>query len=107
MNVVEIIKSINNEDNLNIATTNSSLFSSVSYNIEKIEGDFNYKRFFHFIVLDEEVEIKKIFRALRNGGYVISKVHFDEDYLSDIGFSAVSKIDEWQIIKKVHSWNDF
>ena len=107
MNVVEIIKSINNEDNLNIATTNSSLFSSVSYNIEKIEGDFNYKRFFHFIVLDEEVEIKKIFRALRNGGYVISKVHFDENYLSDIGFSAVSKIDEWQIIKKVHSWNDF
>ena len=106
-NVLKIIKSINDEENLNIATTNPSLFSSVSYNVEKIEGDFNYKRFFHFIVIDKEEDIKKLFRALRNGGYVISKIHFDENYLSDIGFSAISKIDEWQIIKKVHSWNDF
>ncbi len=106
-NVIEIIKSINDEENLNIATTNPSLFSSVSYNIEKIEGEFNYKRFFHFIVIDKKEDIKKLFRALRNGGYVISKIHFDENYLSDIGFSAISKIDEWQIIKKVHSWNDF
>ena len=106
-NVVDIIKSINDEGNLNIATTNPSLFSSVSYNIEKIEGEFNYKRFFHFIVIDKKEDIKKLFRALRNGGYVISKIHFDENYLSDIGFSAISKIDEWQIIKKVHSWNDF
>ena len=106
-NVVDIIKSINDEENLNIATTNPSLFSSVSYNIEKIEGDFNYKRFFHFIVIDKKEDIKKLFRALRNGGYVISKIHFEENYLSDIGFSAISKIDEWQIIKKVHSWNDW
>ena len=106
-NVLKIIKSINDEENLNIATTNPSLFSSVSYNVEKIEGEFNYKRFFHFIVIDKEEDIKKLFRALRNGGYVISKIHFDENYLSDIGFSAISKIDEWQIIKKVHSWNDF
>jgi len=82
MDLINIIKSINDEDNLNIATTNPSLFSDTSYNIEKIEGDFNYKRFFHFIVIDEE-------------------------YLNDVGFSAISKIDEWQIIKKVHSWNDF
>ncbi len=106
-NVVDIIKSINDEENLNIATTNPSLFSLASYNIEKIEGDFNYKRFFHFIVIDKKEDIKKLFRALRNGGYVISKIHFDENYLSDIGFSAISKIDEWQIIKKVHSWNDW
>ena len=106
-NVVDIIKSINDEEILNIATTNPSIFSSTSYNIEKIEGEFNYKRFFHFIVIDKNEDIKKLFRALRNGGYLISKIHFDEDFLADIGFSAISKIDEWQIIKKVHSWNDF
>ena len=106
-NVVDIIKSINDEETLNIATTNPSIFSSTSYNIEKIEGEFNYKRFFHFIVIDKNEDIKKLFRALRNGGYLISKIHFDEDFLADIGFSAISKIDEWQIIKKVHSWNDF
>ena len=105
--LLKIIKSINDEDNLNIATTNPSLFSNTSYNIEKIEWDFNYKRFFHFIVIDEEKEIKKLFKALRNGGYLITKIHFDEEYLNDVGFSAISKIDEWQIIKKVHSWNDF
>ena len=105
--LLNIIKSINDEENLNIATTNPLLFSSTSYNIEKIEGEFNYKRFFHFIVLDEDFDIRKIFKALRNGGYVITKVHFDEDFLTDLGFSAISKIDEWQIIKKVHSWNDF
>jgi len=103
--LLNIIKSINDEDNLNIATTDLSLFSNTPYNIEKIEGD--YKRFFHFIVIDEKADIKKLFKALRNGGYLISKIHFDENYLYDIGFSAVSKIDEWQIIKKVHSWNDF
>ncbi len=105
--LINIIKSINDEENLNIATTNPLLFSSTSYNIEKIEGEFNYKRFFHFIVLDEKFDIKKLFRALRNGGYLITKIYFDEQILNDIGFSAVSKIDGWQIIKKVHSWNDF
>jgi len=103
--LINIIKSINDEENLNIATTNPLLFSS--YNIEKIEGEFNYKRFFYFIVIDKEFDIKKLFRALRNGGYLITKIHFNEELLNDIGFSAVSKIDEWQIIKKVHSWNDF
>jgi len=107
MDLINIIKSINDEENLNIATTNLSLFSNTPYNIEKIEGDFNYKRFFHFIVIDEEFDIKKLFRALRNGGYLISKIHFDDSFLNDIGFSAISKIDEWQIIKKVHSWNDW
>jgi len=107
MDLINIIKSINDEESLNIATTNLSLFSDTSYNIEKIEGDFNYKRFFHFIVIDEKKDIKKLFRALRNGGYLISKIHFDENFLNDIGFSAISKIDEWQIIKKVHSWNDW
>jgi len=105
--LLNIIKSINDEENLNIATTNPSFFSDTSYNIEKIEGDFNYKRFFHFIVIDKEEDIKKLFRALRNGGYLITKIHFDENFLNDTGFSAISKIDEWQIIKKVHSWNDW
>ena len=105
--LLNIIRSINDEDNLNIATTNPSLFLNTTYNIERIEGDFKYKRFFHFIVIDKKEDIKKLFRALRNGGYLISKIHFDEDFLADIGFSAISKIDNWQIIKKVHSWNDF
>jgi len=107
MDLINIIKSINDEENLNIATTNPSFFSDTPYNIEKIEKDFDYKRFFHFIVIDEDYDVKKLFRALRNGGYLISKIHFDEEYLNDIGFSAISKIDEWQIVKKVHSWNDF
>ena len=107
VNVVDIIKSINDEENLNIATTNPSLFYGASYNIEKIEGEFNYKRFFHFIVIDKDEDIKKLFRALRNGGYLITKIYYDEDMLLDTGFSAISKIDEWQIIKKVHSWNDW
>ena len=105
--LLNIIRSINDEDNLNIATTNPLFFENTSYNIEKIEGDFNYKRFFHFIVIDREEDIKKLFRALRNGGYLITKIYYEDDFLNDIGFSAISKIDEWQIIKKVHSWNDF
>ena len=106
-NVEFLIKSINDEENLNIATTNPSLFSSSNYNIEKIEGDFQYKRFFHFLVIDENYDLKKLFRALRNGGYLISKIELDEEKLYDLGFSVVSKIDEWKLIKKVHSWNDF
>ncbi len=105
--VINIIKSINDEENLNIATTNPKLFENTPYNVEKIEGDFNYKRFFHFIVIDRDEDIKRLFRALRNGGYLITKIHYDENMLLDIGFSAISKIDNWQIIKKVHSWNDF
>ena len=106
-NVINIIKSINDEKNLNIATTNPKLFENTSYNVEKIEGEFNYKRFFHFIVIDRDEDIKKLFRALRNGGYLITKINYDENMLLDTGFSAISKIDEWQIIKKVHSWNDW
>ena len=105
--LLNIIKSINDEKNLNIATTNLSFFSNTPYNIEKIEGDFNYKRFFHFIVIDENVDLKTIFRAIRNGGYLISKINLNEEELYDIGFSVISKIGEWRIVKKVHSWNDF
>ncbi len=106
-NVEFLIKSINDEPNLNIATTNPSLFSSSDYNIEKIEGEFNFKRYFHFIVIDKFFNIKKLFRALRNGGYLISSIELNEEELYDLGFSVISKVDEWKLIKKVHSWNDF
>jgi len=107
MELTDIIKNINEEKYLNIATTNPSLFVDTAYNVEEIKSEFNYKRFFHFIIIDKKEDIKKLFKALRNGGYLISKIHLDENYLNDIGFSAISKIDDWQIIKKVHSWNDF
>ncbi len=98
----EIIESIAKEDNLRVATTNPEIYEG-----EVLDGEINYKRYFHFIILDKEGDIKPYFRALRNGGYILSFVKFDEEYLQDVGFSAISEMDGIQIIKKVHSWNDF
>jgi len=98
--IEEIIKSISGDDQVRVATTNPE------YPGEFLEGDFNYKRYFHYIIIDKKTDIKPFFRALRNGGYILSFVKFDNDYLQDIGFSAISEIDGIQIIKKVHSWND-
>jgi len=100
--ISEIIENISKGDNPRVATTNKDVFEG-----ELLEGDFNYKRYFHFIILDKKVDIKPYFRALRNGGYILSLVKYDEEYLQDVGFSAISEIDGIQIIKKVHSWNDW
>ncbi len=100
--IKEIIDSISKGDNPRIATTNKNVFDG-----ELLEGDFNYKRYFHFIIVDKKEDIKPYFRALRNGGYLISLVRYNEEYLQDVGFSAISEIDGIQIIKKVHSWNDW
>ncbi len=100
--IKEIIDNIFEGDNINIATTNKEIFDA-----ELIDSDINLKRFYHLIILDKKQDIKPFFRALRNGGYIISFEKFDEEYLQDIGFSAISEIDNLQIIKKVHSWNDF
>ena len=96
-----IINSIFKLDTPLIATTNKE------FNGELIDKDVNVKRYYHFIILDKKEDIKPYFRALRNGGYLISLVKFDKEYLNDIGFSAISEIDNLLIAKKVHSWNDF
>ena len=107
MELIQLIKSINDEENLNIATTNLAVFKNTPYNIEIIDEDVEEKRTFHFVFLDKKLNIKKIFRALRNGGYLISLVDFEDNELNDIGFSAISRFDGFLIAKKVHSWNDW
>lgn len=99
--IKNIIENISGDDEVRIGTTNKDFFG------ELLEGEINYKRYFHYIIIDKKVDIKPFFRALRNGGYILSLVKYDENYLQDIGFSAISEIDGIQIIKKVHSWNDF
>ncbi|GAX86929.1 conserved hypothetical protein [Lebetimonas natsushimae] len=102
LKVIEtVIKSLSGNDEVRVGTTNQEFFG------ELLEGDFNYKRYFHYIIIDKKIDIKPFFRALRNGGYILSLVKYDENYLHDIGFSAISEIEDIQIIKKVHSWNDF
>ncbi|NPA10727.1 MAG: hypothetical protein GXO62_00610, partial [Epsilonproteobacteria bacterium] len=96
----EIIESIAKDDNIRVATTNKEVFDG-----ELIDSDVNLKRYYHFIILDKNEDIKPYFRALRNGGYIVSFVKFDDEYLQDVGFSAISEVDGLQVIKKVHSWN--
>jgi hypothetical protein len=100
--IQEIIDSISKGDNPRIATTNKDVFDG-----ELIDSEVNLKRYYHFIILDKKEDIKPYFRALRNGGYIISLVKYDNEYLQDIGFSAISEVDGLQVIKKVHSWNDW
>ncbi|EDM23258.1 hypothetical protein [Caminibacter mediatlanticus] len=100
--IEKIINSISKDDNVKIATTNKEIFDA-----ELIDSDVKLKRYYHYIIVDKKQDIKPFFRALRNGGYIISLKKFDEEYLQDIGFSAISEFDNLQIIKKVHSWNDF
>jgi len=100
--IKEIIESIFEDENINIATTNKQIFDA-----DLIDSDINMKRYYHVIIIDQKQDIKPFFRALRNGGYIISLEKFDDTYLQDTGFSAISEIDNLQIIKKVHSWNDF
>jgi hypothetical protein len=99
--IKNIIENISGDDEVRVGTTIEDFFG------ELLEGEINYKRYFHYIIIDKKVDIKPFFRALRNGGYILSLVKYDENYLQDIGFSAISEIDGVQIIKKVHSWNDF
>jgi hypothetical protein len=101
---------IGNEDNLNIGVSSNVLKEIVQNskrNVEIIDEDLNEKRFYHFIVLDKPLDIKNVFRALRNGGYLISLIDLDDNELYDIGFSALNRMDGLLIVKKVHSWNDW
>jgi len=98
------------EPNLNIGVTSEKLKSIVSNedrNVEMLDEDLSAKRYYHFIVIDRAFDIKALFRALRNGGYLISLIDLDDNDLYDVGFSALNRIDGLLVVKKVHSWNDW
>jgi len=101
---------IGNEPNINIGVSSETLKEIIDINdanVEILDNDLNVKRFYHFIICDIKKDIKPLFRALRNGGYLISLVDFDDDLLYDTGFSAISRMEGFLIAKKVHSWNDW
>ncbi len=98
------------EPNINIAVTSEALkkvLNDEDRNIEIVDEDLNAKRFYHFVVMDKPFDVKTLFRALRNGGYLISLIDLDDNELYDIGFSALSRMNGILIVKKVHSWNDW
>ena len=110
MNMELINQIIGYEPNINIGVTSEELKNSIDYenrNIEVLDKDLNAIRFYHFIVMDKKFEIKPLFRALRNGGYLISLIDLNDNELYDIGFSALNRMDGLLIAKKVHSWNDW
>jgi hypothetical protein len=101
---------IGDEDNINIAVTSEVLKTALEKegrNIEIVDNELNAKRFYHFVIMDKDFDIKTLFRALRNGGYLISFIDLNDDKLYDIGFSAINRMDGMLIAKKVHSWNDW
>ena len=98
------------EPNINVGVTSEKLkdiVSSEDRNVDVLDDDLNAKRFYHFIVCDTKRDIKPLFRALRNGGYLISTIDLEDNELYDIGFSALNRIDGLLVVKKVHSWNDW
>ena len=101
---------IGNEDNINIAVTSEVLKKALEKsgrNVEIVDNELSAKRFYHFVVMDGDFDVKTLFRALRNGGYLISFIDLDDNELYDIGFSAINRMNGMLIAKKVHSWNDW
>ncbi len=98
------------EPNINVGVTSEklkNLIENEGRNVEMLDKNLEAKRFYHFIVCDTKRNIKPLFRALRNGGYMIFLVEMDDNELYDIGFSALSRMEGLLIAKKVHSWNDW
>ncbi len=98
------------EPNINVGVTSEklkNLIENEGRNVEMLDKNLEAKRFYHFIVCDEKRDPKPLFRALRNGGYMIFLVEMDDNELYDIGFSALSRMEGLLIAKKVHSWNDW
>ena len=98
------------EPNINVGVTSEELKMLVNEenrNVEILDKNLEAKRLYHFVVCDEKRDPKPLFRALRNGGYMISLVEMDDNELYDIGFSALSRMEGLLIAKKVHSWNDW
>jgi len=101
---------IGDEPNINIGVSSEILKEALKKddrNIELLDDEINAKRYYHFVVIDKEVDLKPLFRSLRNGGYLISLIELDDNELYDIGFSALNRMDGILIVKKVHSWNDW
>ena len=98
---------IGNDDEYRVLVTSENLKEKIKANEVIYEEKTEAKRYYHYVVIDKKVDIKFFFRALRNGGYLISLIELDENELYDIGFSAISKVDGLLIAKKVHSWNDW
>jgi hypothetical protein len=110
---LELLEQIIGDDvPINIATTNREIGRELGQregrSVEILEEEPDAKRYYQFIILDRPLELKPVFRALRNGGYLIfTNFAVEENLLNDIGFSAISRIDNFTIAKKVHSWNDW
>jgi hypothetical protein len=101
---------IGDEENVNLGVTSDKLAEELAGEnriIEILDEKTDFKRVFHFIACDKILNAKSLFRAIRNGGYLISSVDFDEEELYDAGFSAINRLDGFLIAKKVHSWNDW
>ena len=105
-----INETIGYEPNNNVGVTSGKLkkiLNEEGRNVEILDNDLDVKRYYHFIVCDTKTDIKPIFRAIRNGGYMISLIDLDDNELYDIGFSAINRLEGLLIAKKVHSWNDW
>ena len=98
---------IGNDDEYRVLVTSENLKEKIKANEVVYEEKTDAKRYYHYVVVDKNVNINEFFRAIRNGGYLISLIDLDENELYDIGFSAISKVDGLLIAKKVHSWNDW
>jgi hypothetical protein len=104
----ELLKEIiGNDDEYRILVTSNKLKDLIEDNEIIVDDNPDAKRYYHYVIIDKDVDVKPFFRSLRNGGYLISFIEIDENTLYDIGFSAISRIDNILIAKKVHSWNDW
>jgi hypothetical protein len=104
----KIINEIIQEDDIRILVTSEKLKSLIKGNKEiTVDENTDAKRYYHYVIIDKKVDLKSFFRALRNGGYLISTIDLDDNELYDIGFSALNRMDGLLIVKKVHSWNDW
>ena len=108
MEVYNLINQIiRSDDEYKVLVTSKELKEKIQASEVVYEEKTDAKRYYHYVVIDKNVDIKSFFRAIRNGGYLISLIELDENELYDIGFSAISRVDGLLIAKKVHSWNDW
>ena len=107
MQQFDLINEIIGNDDERVLVTSEDLKEKIKANEVVYEEKTDAKRYYHYVVINKKVDIKSFFRAIKNGGYLISLIELDENELYDIGFSAISRIDGLLIAKKVHSWNDW
>jgi hypothetical protein len=102
---------IGNEGPITIGVTSEELrefLTGPGREVELLDPELEVKRYYNYILLDRPFDLKKAFRALRNGGYLLfTNFEVDPDQLYDLGFSTISQVEEFTIVKKVHSWNDW